>query len=1016
MADKQISFEIKIEGISNEAIELEKLNLQFVNLTKEYKELQKAVNAPGHFASQDELRQLAAYSKAIGENKDRTKELTRVIDSAPDSLNRMRQNLIKLKDEYANASGVVREKMVPEIKKLNDEVSKSEQAIGVHQRNVGNYPKITDIASGGFSQLSGAIGGTTGEIGNVIGSFAGAVGPAGIFTAAIGAVAAVWKRTQENIELYLKSADKLKAGFAGFSEDAETARVDARRRAEGQTAEGVRNLRAATYMLDRASTDEEKAKLKIMQDQALLMINEGNALKDQVTGLKSRISFRLKYNELLQEEEAINDASLEKQTAWEALEAKLIHQREIVSSLESTKADKEAASIEAAIIANKLVKDKTEFIDRQLTNINAIAEMTATQEVVEDKVNGLLKEKNTILKEYEADKIKINKLERAAEKDNETGIKKQTALQKESIKEVNEASKTALESQKKALQSKYNDDLKALEDYNKKQIESINELNRQLRDEELKGSGPAGVDSEKIIQIQAQIEIENKALSDSNAKRIFLQKQYYSDVAALEAQHAVNKDEYYKKIADNDKKILDKQKADAKESLEIEVKLIEAKKRAYIESKRDSGQALDPNELFELEKETQDKILSLKTDYVTNISGLNADYFVKQKADLSAHLTLEIESTKGNLQAQEELKKKYESSILQIDADAALAAGNVLLKEVEDFHAAEEAKRQAKIESAQWEQERILIDEENKLQLMELTNQSEFEIQRRVLQQQYDAEIESAKKTGADILLIEQKNAAARRLIDKAELKSKLEAISSIAGNLASALGEQTAVGKAAAVAQATINTYLSASSAYAAMSGIPPAPLWGVLAAAAAVAAGLVNVQKIISVPIPGKSSANKSSGYVKGGKIKDGIPINTGTKDDKLIAVNDTETVITDEQMKKLGGPLAMAAAGVPGYGSISSPNNIMLGSGIMNNSKYPMFLNGGSIGIPSPVAQSNSFISGDLRQFFSTIQQNIDATNSKSDAINARIDRLQVINDVNKLNLAQQELSVINTTQRI
>jgi hypothetical protein len=78
--------------------------------------------------------------------------------------------------------------------------------------------------------------------------------------------------------------------------------------------------------------------------------------------------------------------------------------------------------------------------------------------------------------------------------------------------------------------------------------------------------------------------------------------------------------------------------------------------------------------------------------------------------------------------------------------------------------------------------------------------------------------------------------------------------------------------------------------------------------------------------------------------------------------------------------------------------------------------MFLNGGSIGIPSPVAQSNSFISGDLRQFFSTIQQNIDATNSKSDAINARIDRLQVINDVNKLNLAQQELSVINTTQRI
>jgi hypothetical protein len=638
-----------------------------------------------------------------------------------------------------------------------------------------------------------------------------------------------------------------------------------------------------------------------------------------------------------------------------------------------------------------------------LTNINAIAEMTATQEVVEDKVNNLLKEKNTILKEYEADKIKINKLERAAEKDNETGIKKQTALQKESIKEVNEASKNALESQKKALQSKYNEDLKALEDYNKNQIDSINELNKQLRDEELKGSGPSGVDSEKIIQIQAQIEIENKALSDSNIKRIALQKQYYSDVAALEAKHAVNKDEYYKKIADNDKKILDKQKADAKESLEIEVKLIEAKKRAYIESKRDSGQALNPNELFELEKETQDKILSLKTDYVTKISGLNSDYFAKQKADLAAHLALELELTKGNLQAQEELKKKYEESILQIDADAALAAGNVLLKQVEDFHASEEAKRQSKIESAQWEQERILIDEENKLQLMELTNQSEFEIQRKALQQKHDAEVLAAKKTGADIIIIEQKTAAARRQIDKAELNTKLGVLSDFAGTLSNVLGENTAAGKAAAIAQATINTYLAASQA---LATYPPP--FSYIAMAGAIITGLMQVQKIISVPIPGKSSANKSSGYEKGGKIKDGIPINTGTKDDKLIAVNDTETVITDEQMKKLGGPSAMAAAGVPGYGLMSSQNNIMLGSGIMNNSKYPMFLNGGSVGIPSPVAQSN-FSIGDLKSI-------VNALDAKSDAINTRIDRLQVINDVNKLNLAQQELSVINTTQRI
>lgn len=70
-------------------------------------------------------------------------------------------------------------------------------------------------------------------------------------------------------------------------------------------------------------------------------------------------------------------------------------------------------------------------------------------------------------------------------------------------------------------------------------------------------------------------------------------------------------------------------------------------------------------------------------------------------------------------------------------------------------------------------------------------------------------------------------------------------------------------VGKAAAIAQTVVNTYQSATGAYAALSWIPMVgPALGIAAAAAAVAAGLANVQAIRSQP----------EGYATGGYTGDG------------------------------------------------------------------------------------------------------------------------------------------------
>jgi hypothetical protein len=71
-----------------------------------------------------------------------------------------------------------------------------------------------------------------------------------------------------------------------------------------------------------------------------------------------------------------------------------------------------------------------------------------------------------------------------------------------------------------------------------------------------------------------------------------------------------------------------------------------------------------------------------------------------------------------------------------------------------------------------------------------------------------------------------------------------------IAGNL---VDEGSAAAKAIAVAQTGIDTYQSATAAYKAVVGIPVVgPFLAPVAAAAAIAAGLMSVNKILSTPIP--------------------------------------------------------------------------------------------------------------------------------------------------------------------
>ncbi len=134
--------------------------------------------------------------------------------------------------------------------------------------------------------------------------------------------------------------------------------------------------------------------------------------------------------------------------------------------------------------------------------------------------------------------------------------------------------------------------------------------------------------------------------------------------------------------------------------------------------------------------------------------------------------------------------------------------------------------------------------------------------------EKYDALIERAKKFGLDTTELEKsKEETIAGLKDKfAEQNSTNEIkwekltqtqknmiVAQGLNNLSTILGKESAAGKAAAIAAATIQTYESATASYKSLAGIPIiGPALGAAAAGAAIVSGLANVKKIVSTKTP--------------------------------------------------------------------------------------------------------------------------------------------------------------------
>lgn len=172
-------------------------------------------------------------------------------------------------------------------------------------------------------------------------------------------------------------------------------------------------------------------------------------------------------------------------------------------------------------------------------------------------------------------------------------------------------------------------------------------------------------------------------------------------------------------------------------------------------------------------------------------------------------------------------------------------------------------EQQMREEQDRAEKERKALDEANlrELQMANITN--EYELKQAALDAQYAQEIAAAEKIGADTALIQSKYEKAKENNTRARVNAELTMTAGLAGQMSTLLGEESAIGKAFGVVQATINTYIGATKALA-QGGI-----LGIAQAAIVIAFGMKQVATIAKQKDPDTKINTSVKKYAKGGQI---------------------------------------------------------------------------------------------------------------------------------------------------
>ena len=294
-----------------------------------------------------------------------------------------------------------------------------------------------------------------------------------------------------------------------------------------------------------------------------------------------------------------------------------------------------------------------------------------------------------------------------------------------------------------------------------------------------------------------------------------------------------------RKIAELREKAADKENVEVEERIaalleagrineEITQKEIEAARLRFEAKKAENALAKSTKEDLDEQAQLEARLIELETARLQKQKSLTAEVTTARR-----EAATEKKAADAEADADQKLKDQQE-----IDQAKALAD---LKKQIRDAEAVSE-------------------DERRELEILKVT-------------EHYDKLIELAKAQGLETVNLEKAktNAISNLAKQKSENElawaemteeQKLSISKNALNNLSTILGKESAAGKAAAIAAATISTYESATKSYNSLAGIPIiGPALGFAAAGAAIAGGIANVKQIASTKTPNGGGASVPS-----------------------------------------------------------------------------------------------------------------------------------------------------------
>ena len=515
----------------------------------------------------------------------------------------------------------------------------------------------------------------------------------------------------------------------------------------------------------------------------------------------------------------------------------------------------------------------------------------------------------------------------------QTSTASKLALNQELLKKLNEvgisttAATKAFEEYQDALDSlSYDEQLEAAKKF-QEQVDSIGKEIDKLKKQPIEiivpevkpnliGAMPGG----KMIEENAKTLIAEKAINDAYEER----KQ---KIKELESEYGE-----YKKVADeatqalqettiqNAKKVNERaeelRKENAQKALENELKLKEQLDEIQSRAHQKTIDTAD-EEIAELTK-TYKTERDLLVKYGRDTTELTEAFLIEKQAIIDRYAKEEEEKEKERLANKfKESVSAYNKNMLNIDLQQDSAENDVNNKEfiespkysklgfeIDKTQDNESASIQLEIDKLkelmsireQYHQQRIKeIDELMNAEGISEEDKEQLEMEKMALEHQYT---EQKKADSANLTKFEKKQEDQRVKDKRLAMKTSLDVASTIASGLVSIFGENTKAGKIAATAQATIDTYKAANSAYASMAGIPVVgPALGAAAAAMAVASGVMNVKKIWAVKEDQPNNPNSSDSSAASQSI---VRPNISLSD--VIPTQLTQNVMTDSELSEL------------------------------------------------------------------------------------------------------------------